>query len=269
MARQWEAPALLDRLSDLAAAAAREIQQVASAGIEVAEKADASPVTEADQRAEAVILDGLRQSWPDVPVVAEEAVAAGLVPETAGACFFLVDPLDGTKEFVNRRTDYTVNIALVCGGVPVAGVVWAPARGVAYRGASLDGGNTAEKAAIDPQCAALDWHPIAMRQPGAQPVIVASRSHMTPETEAFLARFPEAECISVGSSLKFCLVAEGSADLYPRFGPTMEWDTAAGDAVLRAAGGMTRTLDGNDFLYGKRGGAREFLNPHFIAGSAG
>ena len=257
--------ALVAVISDIAIRAAAEIQQVAARPFEVSEKSDTSPVTEADERAEAIILAGLKAYYPDIPVVAEEEVAAGRIPDVSAGRFFLVDPLDGTKEFVKRRTDYTVNIALVENGAPVAGVVCAPARLAIWRGYSDGDTHSAESSALSETLEVGAWRPMACRDCAEPPVIVASRSHVTPETTAFLDRYPQSECVSVGSSLKFCLVAQGEADIYPRFGPTMEWDTAAGDAVLRAAGGMTRTLDGEPLAYGRRGSEKPFLNPFFIA----
>lgn len=246
----------------LAVAAGKAIMEVYAGPIDVERKADASPVTEADRRAEEIILRGLRGTWPEIPCVAEEEVSAGKVPALGMQAFFLVDPLDGTKEFVNRRQDFTVNIALVEAAVPVAGVVYAPARGELFAGA----GNKAWRARVDASGAVVDRVAISVREAASAPVIVASRSHRTPETDAVIARFPGAELVSVGSSLKFCLVAAGEADLYPRLGRTMEWDTAAGDAVLRAAGGSTSTLDGRPLAYGKRlpGHADELANPSFI-----
>ncbi len=256
-----ELSVLADVICQLAVRAAAEIQQVAATSFAVEEKLDASPVTEADQRAEAVILAGLHAHYPSIPVVAEEEVAAGRVPDVSGGLFFLVDPLDGTKEFVNRRPDYTVNIALIKDAAPVAGVVCAPARSAIWRGH----GDCAQKAALNDQLEIGAWQAIGCRASAEPPVIVASRSHVTPETTAFLDRYPHSECVSIGSSLKFCLVAEGAADIYPRFGPTMEWDTAAGDAVLRAAGGMTRTMDGAPLTYGRQDHDKAFLNPFFMA----
>lgn len=252
--------ALFERL---ALAAGREIMRVYHAGFEVDRKADASPVTEADRRAEKIILAGLREAFPAVPCVAEEEVSAGIVPADLGHAFFLIDPLDGTKEFVNRRTDFTVNIALVRGGVPKVGVVFAPCTGRLYSGQP----GFAEFVEVDADFVVTARHAIAARAGGTPLAVVASRSHNTPETDAYIASLGAAEIVSVGSSLKFCLVAAGEADVYPRFGRTMEWDTAAGDAVLRAAGGSTVTLDGAPLTYGKRRQANDadFANPHFIA----
>jgi 3'(2'), 5'-bisphosphate nucleotidase len=226
-------------------------------------KQDGSPVTEADAKAEAIILEHLAALAPNIPVVAEESVAEGRTPATAGR-FFLVDPLDGTKEFLNRNGDFTVNIALIEDGRPVLGVVYAPAHGEIYVGEAGAGARRAGVAAglVGP------WRTIAVRTvPAAGLDVVASRSHMSEETREFVARFPVAELVSAGSSLKFCRVAAGDADLYPRLGRTMEWDTAAGDAVLRAAGGAVRTMDGRPLAYGKRNQAEDvdFANPWFVA----
>ena len=192
---------------------------------------------------------------------AEESASAGNVPQSLDSRFFLVDPLDGTKEFVAGREDFTVNIALIENGVPIAGIVYAPARAVLYAGAGSAAyragvhGHVEHRIPLDPQ-----------KQESPQR-IVASRSHMTAQTEEWLGCRPDCSTVNIGSSLKFCLLAEGSADIYPRFGRTMEWDTAAGDAILRAAGGITETLDGKPLVYGKRNQAddEDFANPHFIA----
>lgn len=259
--------ALLDALAALALEAGRAILDVRAAGAEAEWKADGSPVTEADARAEAIILAGLERAAPGVPVVAEESVAAGRVPAAARQ-FFLVDPLDGTKEFLragdDNRGEFTVNIALVRDGAPIAGVVHAPAIDRLW--AAGPGGAWAADVDADGRLGAPA--PIAVRPRATDRcVAVASRSHRTPETDAYLALYPVTDFRSAGSSLKFCLVAEGAADLYPRLGRTMEWDTAAGDAVLRAAGGLTTTLDGAPLVYGKRDQAddADFANPHFVA----
>lgn len=259
MAAASEAQTMLDLFERLALEAGREIMRVYRQGGAVERKADASPVTEADRGAERIILAGLREAWSAIPCVAEEEVSAGIVPAELGEAFFLVDPLDGTKEFVNRRTDFTVNIALVRHGVPQVGVVLAPCTGRLYRGRP----GLAERVEID----SGRRRPIAVRAGKAPLAVVASRSHNTPETVEYIAGLGATEIVSVGSSLKFCLLAEGAADVYPRFGRTMEWDTAAGDAVLRAAGGSTVTLDGRPLPYGKRNQPHDtdFANPYFIA----
>jgi len=247
----------------LALEAGREVMRVFKAGCAVDSKSDSSPVTEADRESETIILAGLRAAYPDIPCVAEEEVAAGIVPPDLDGAFFLIDPLDGTKEFVNRRTDFTVNIALIRHGVPEIGVVFAPCTGRFFSGRP----GRAEALEISDDYQIVGRRPVSVRTGVTPLTIVASRSHNTPETDAYIRDLGVAELVSVGSSLKFCLVAAAEADVYPRFGRTMEWDTAAGDAVLRAAGGMTRTLDGQPLAYGKRKQSddEDFANPHFIA----
>ncbi len=246
-------PELLESLLPVARAAGEEILQVYATEFEVRDKDDASPVTEADERAEALILPELAALTPDVPIVSEEAAAAGALPE-AGSRFWLVDPLDGTKEFVSRNGEFTVNIALVEDGRPVLGVVLCPALGRLYAGA-VDHGAFAEDEA--------GRRAIACRRPPADGLtIVSSRSHGDADALAeFLAGRPVASSVPAGSSLKFCLVAAGEADLYPRLGRTMEWDTAAGHAVVSAAGGRVSAVSGGELGYGKPG----FENPHFVA----
>jgi 3'(2'), 5'-bisphosphate nucleotidase len=246
---------LLEQLVDLADAAGAEIMRHYEQGTEVAEKADRSPVTAADEAGEAIILAGLARLTPDIPVVAEEAVAKGHVPAVGDRPFWLVDPLDGTKEFIQKRGEFTVNIGLVEARRPVLGVVLAPAIDTAWWGAVGHGarrrkGGRTETITVRPEPAA-----------GAR-VAVASRSHRDAATDAWLGEHGITETISCGSSLKFCAVAEGRADVYPRFGRTMEWDTGAGHAVLRAAGGEVTTTTGKPFLYTKP----DFANDHgFIA----
>lgn len=227
--------------------------------IEVTRKSDASPVTEADHAAEEFILEALRTLTPDLPIVAEESVAAGDVPDIGDGRFWLVDPLDGTKEFLTRNGEFTVNIALIEGGRPVAGVVHAPAMAMTWTGGlCADGPNLASFSNTDQP--AMDIRTREIPDGGA--VVIASRRHgSNAELERFLETYKVAETLTAGSSLKFCLVAGGRADLYPRFGRTMEWDTAAGHAVLLAAGGEVRTLDGKPLRYGKPG----FENPYFYA----
>ncbi len=225
------------------------------ARITACSKTDGSPVTEADEKAEALILRRLAEAFPDIPVVGEESVAAGRVPPPSDR-FFLVDPLDGTREFIAGSGEFTVNIALVEHGVPTVGVVSAPALGRLFHG-DRDGAFEGDRR-------------IHVRTPPEDGlVIVASRSHRTAETDAFIARHRVSALVSAGSSLKFCLVAAGTADLYPRLGRTMEWDTAAADAILRAAGGWVRTVDGAPLRYGKRNqpSDSDFANPFFIAGA--
>ena len=249
----------LSLLVEAAVEAGQVAARIYHGGFEVTVKADATPVTDADHAAEAVILRHLAQHLPHIPVVAEEQAAAGVIPVT-GTEFFLVDPLDGTKEFINRSGDFTVNIALVSAGRPVLGVVYAPATGRLFAGDVIAG--HAWRAQREPGTQGSAPEAIRVRPvPAAGVTAVASRSHRTPETDAYLAGYTVAELTSVGSSLKFCLVAEGAADLYPRLGPTMEWDTAAGHAVLAAAGGSVVAPDGAALAYGKPG----FRNSWFVA----
>jgi 3'(2'), 5'-bisphosphate nucleotidase len=263
MATASDDRAMLDIFERLALAAGRLVMGVYDGAIAVRDKADKSPVTEADSLSEALILEGLREHYPDIACVAEEEIAEGLVPKALDGTFFLIDPLDGTKEFINRKTDFTVNIALVRGGVPSVGVVYAPCTRRLYSGRP----GKAEIAETSTGHEITARRAIAVRQGEGPLTIVASRSHRTPETDAFIARIEAGDIVSVGSSLKFCLVASGEADVYPRFGRTMEWDTAAGDAVLRAAGGTVVTTDGAPLRYGKRDQAddSDFANPYFIA----
>lgn len=254
---------VLPVLERLALAAGSKVMEAFHAGCAVERKSDASPVTDADRASEEIILAGLRAAFPQIPCVAEEEVSAGVLPAELDSAFFLVDPLDGTREFVDRNGDFTVNIALVLGKDPAIGVVYAPFSRRLFSGRP----GRAEAVLVGDGQDVTGRRPIRVRKGSGPLVIVASRSHRTPETDRFISRFPAAEIVSVGSSLKFCLIAGGEADLYPRFGRTMEWDTAAGDAVLRAAGGATTTLDGRPLVYGKRNRRDEadFANPHFIA----
>jgi 3'(2'), 5'-bisphosphate nucleotidase len=228
--------------------------------IKLAHKADNSPVTAADHAAEAIILKHLGEHFAHIPIIAEEEVAAGRVP-AIGQTFFLVDPLDGTREFVAGRPEFTVNIALIRAGVPLMGVVYAPATGALFAG-DVGGGRAFRAHASGTSSDAAERSPLRVRRPPALGLtVVASRSHPSPKMRAYLSGYTVAEIVSIGSSLKFCLVASGEADLYPRLGTTMEWDTAAGHAVLLAAGGSVVTGDGGSLLYGKTG----FTNPWFIA----
>lgn len=243
----------LRSLERITRAAGDLILEIYATDFSVRGKGDQSPVTEADERAEKLILPQLQALAPQIPIVAEEAVSAGRVPEVA-SLFWLVDPLDGTKEFISRNGEFTVNIALVHEGRPVLGVVLAPALGRLFagdvgRGAWLeDAGGRREI-----RCRAV---------PEAGLTVVASRSHGDAAAlDAFLAGRKVAALANAGSSLKLCLIAAGEADLYPRLGRTMEWDIAAGHAVLAAAGGSVRDLQGAPLRYGKPG----FDNPHFAA----
>lgn len=258
-----ETGTLLAALTALAHAAGREVMKIYAEPVAAAVKADLTPVTEADLAAERIILAGLARIAPEIPVISEEAASQGRIPETARR-FFLVDPLDGTREFISRNGEFTINIALIEDGQPVAGVVYAPAIHRIFRGATR---HKAEQATLSTENAETSarWQPIrALPVPARALRVVASRSHRDAETDAFLAARDVATLVAAGSSLKFCLIAAGEADLYPRFGRTMEWDTAAGHAVLAAAGGKVTLGDGQTpLLYGKR--ERGYDNPAFIA----
>ncbi len=244
--------AIARAFAEIAREAGAAIMQVYAKGCDARLKDDRSPVTEADEVAEAIILRRLAQVLPDVPVVAEESAAKGVIPDV-GERFILVDPLDGTKEFLNRNGEFTVNIALIERGRPVAGCVFAPAVDTLYAG-----GDTAWRVRGGVEEA------IATRAyPAEGLTALCSRSHPDAKSEAFLAGYPIADRREAGSSLKFCRVAEGVADVYPRFGPTMEWDVAAGHAVLAAAGGTVLMPDGQDFGYGKVDAG--FRNVAFVA----
>lgn len=251
-----------DQLAAIALEAGAIIMRVYETDFEVGEKADKSVVTEADNLAEAYILAELAKVDPDLPVIAEESVSAGHVPEH-GSRFALVDPLDGTREFINRRGEFTVNIAIIKYGRPVMGVVYAPALARLFVAEGPDQAWQTEAGPGAEVPAPEQRRPLAIRAcPEAGATAIASKSHRSPETDAFLKRFETAEIISAGSSLKFCLVAAGEADLYPRMGRTMEWDTAAGQSVVEAAGGRVLTEAGAPLLYGKR--ERGYDNPHFV-----
>jgi 3'(2'), 5'-bisphosphate nucleotidase len=224
-------------------------------------KEDGSPVTIADREAEEIILKALTDMMPDVPVVGEESIAAGIFPDLNGHdWFFLVDPVDGTREFIRGSPDYTVNIALIHKGVPVIGVVYAPVTGELYAG---HGAGTAIRWLADTN----KEKPIRVRDmpPKGLTVVTSRSTKYQDQMDVFLADFKIAKAQRRGSSLKICLIAAGKADIYPRFGLTSEWDTAAGDAVLRSAGGHIVTMQGDAMTYGYAD--RKFLNPEFVASS--
>ncbi|AYD00744.1 3'(2'),5'-bisphosphate nucleotidase CysQ [Neorhizobium sp. NCHU2750] len=258
---------LLDIFERAALLTGDPILHIYRAGPDARYKSDASPVTDADERAEAIILTRLATECPGIPVVAEESAAAGRIPDVEGKPFLLVDPLDGTKEFINGNDDFTVNIALIDKGIPVLGFVYAPALGLAYRG-SPEG---AEKLWVDTNFQVTRRQPMRARALASPDIAVTSRWSRCAQTDAFINHSGASDIRTVGSSLKFCLIAEGAADIYPRFGRTMEWDTAAGDAILRAAGGMTFDLDGHPLTYGKTGrpDCADFANPDFVARCSG
>ena len=249
-------------LAEIAHRAGVKIMEIYATEFSANQKADLSPVTIADEHAETIILNELKKHWPSIPVVAEEAAAAGKIPEVAEQ-FFLVDPLDGTKEFLSRNGEFTVNIALIERSFPVLGVVYAPGLSRMYVGEKDQGAQLCTLSVSDLLRNSV-WHSIQTRSlPADGATVLASRSHRDAETEAYLATLNVKKIIGAGSSLKFCTIAAGEADIYPRFGRTMEWDTAAGQAVLMAAGGKVNCATGEPLVYGKT--QRGFDNPAFIA----
>ncbi|MDP1671066.1 MAG: 3'(2'),5'-bisphosphate nucleotidase CysQ [Alphaproteobacteria bacterium] len=253
-------------IRDIAVKAGTIIMKYYEGDKDIRKKSDSSPVTIADEAAKHFIIAELTALTPDIPVIAEELAAAGNLPAVKTR-FWMVDPLDGTKEFIDKNGEFTVNIALIDDGIPIIGVVYAPAIQRMFYSAGP--GATFEQK-IDP-------HQGPKRKPDSAPkeirarvpaddgfIVIASRSHRDKKTDEFLAAYHVKDIIAAGSSLKFCVLAAGEADLYPRHGPTMEWDTAAGQAVLMGAGGRVTNMDGTPFTYGKP----EFRNPHFIAWGA-
>ena len=253
--------ALFEALKPVAREAGECIMAVYENAPEATTKADGSPVTEADAAAERVILKALAALAPDIPVVSEENASSHSLAVTSR--FFLVDPLDGTKEFMKRdgQGAFTVNIGLVDHGVPIAGLVFAPALDRLFMGVS---GQNGDASLAYEECAGIRQVLAVRAVPPAHWTAVASASHRDAQTEAWLKDHPVGGTVSVGSSLKFCLLAGGEADVYPRFGPTMEWDTCAGDAVLRAAGGSVKHPAGGLFNYGKP----DYRNGAFVAWGA-
>ena len=253
--------AIAEIFAEIAIEAAVAVMAVYAGDIKARHKLDGSPVCDADEAAEAIILKRLAMRLPDLPVLAEEAASRG---ETTvlQAAFILVDPVDGTREFLSRNGEFTVNIGLIVDAAPVAGVVYAPAlEHLWIGGAAASTCTIAPGAPLPPLEKRRRIHARPAPEQGLTALV--SRSHANPATEAFLAKLPVIERIEAGSSLKFCKVAEGLADVYPRFGPTMEWDTAAGDAVLRAAGGLVFDAAGRPLRYGKT--EAEFRNGPFVA----
>jgi 3'(2'), 5'-bisphosphate nucleotidase len=248
---------MMEMLTEIAARASEAILDVAgNAGIR--RKDDGSPVTEADEAAEAVICEGLRRLAPAVPIVSEEQASPDRPQTGRSGSYFLVDPLDGTREFIAGSDEYTVNIAIVTDGAPILGIVAAPAAGIAWRGIvghgadrlPISGGNK------------ISARPIHTRpRPERELRIMVSRSHLEERTKAFIGRFTQAALVQCGSSVKFCRLAEGTADLYARLAPTHDWDIAAGHAVLAAAGGKVTAPDGSTLAYG----SKELLIPAFLA----
>ena len=246
--------ALIASIAELARRAGEKILEVYGHPLEVTRKTDTSPLTIADLRAHKVIVDGLASITPHVPVLSEEASDIPYEVRKTWSRYWLVDPLDGTKEFLSRNGEFTVNIALIDQHVPILGVVYVPVRHTVYMGSRSGGAfrQVAEQSAT----------PIRVRAEAPSTLrVVGSRSHRSAEEERYLSRLEPYELVGVGSSLKFCLIAEGSADFYPRFGPTSEWDTAAAQAVVNAAGGAVIEIDGTPLRYNTR---ESLLNPHFL-----
>lgn len=257
--------ALVEALLPSVLAAGRVEMRHFAAGVEVSTKADTTPVTVADHEAEEILVEALNRVAPGIPVIAEEAVAAGRVPAVENA-FFLVDPLDGTRAFIKGSPEFTINIGLVVERQPIFGIIYAPARNQFF---ATTGPREAIEATISPEernatLAGVALARLTTREPDRNALVAfASRSHATQDTDQFFQRLPIAEKRKASSSLKFCLIARGEADLYARLGQTSEWDTAAGQAILAAAGGCVTTLDGQPLLYGKSEDG--YANPHFIA----
>jgi 3'(2'), 5'-bisphosphate nucleotidase len=247
--------ALIEDLTAIAARAAATIRQCSVALLR--HKADGSPVTSADQAAEAVILRDLERLAPGIPIVAEERSAEDHAHAVAsqGAAYFLVDPLDGTQEFIAGRDEFTVNIALINLGAPVVGIIAAPAADLAWRGIV---GHRAQRVTLTGHSVPTE---IRTRPRPAQPVVMISRSHLDADTKAYLAGVPSASAVSCGSSIKFCRIAEGTADLYPRLAPTHDWDVAAGHALVVAAGGDLQAANSSPVVYG----TPKRVIPNFIA----
>jgi 3'(2'), 5'-bisphosphate nucleotidase len=245
----------MDELTRIAAHAAATILDFATAA-GVRRKADGSPVTAADEAAEAAICDGLERLAPAVPVISEERATREKPKPIAGGSYFLVDPLDGTREFIAGRDEYTINIALMTDGAPLLGIIGAPALGIFWRGVVGRGAERIRGAGSDSAT------PIHTRpRPKGDAVVMVSRSHLEARTRSYVDGLPGAKLVQSGSSIKFCRVAEGAADLYPRLAPTHDWDIAAGHAILKAAGGSVTAPDGTPLVYGSNG----LLIPAFLA----
>ncbi len=247
-------PQLIDPVVSLAAEAGKAILEVYATDFDVQEKDDQSPLTQADLASHRVIMRGLAELTPDIPVISEEAGLPDFDERGQWNPYWLIDPLDGTKEFVKRNGEFTVNIALIKDHKPVLGVVHVPVRNTTYTG--CHGAGATVRADGDPP------KPIGVARESATPMrVVGSRSHRGASLDRFLQSLGDFEMHPTGSSLKFCLVAEGSADVYPRIGPTSEWDTAAAQAVVEQAGGAVLELDGSPLSYNNKS---DILNPHFL-----
>ena len=248
--------ALVDSLLEIADTASTKVMEIYQTDFQVQTKDDNSPITEADLASHRVITDGLKKLTPDIPILSEESANAPWEERKNWTRFWLVDPIDGTKEFTNRTDEFTVNIALIENGEPVMGVVTAPALHEAYWGIKGRGAWKRESDGSERE--------LRVVEPAGAIRAVASKSHMNEDTRHFIEQLGEHELVQAGSSLKFCRIAEGEADIYPRLGPTCEWDTGAAHAVLVAAGGKATQLDGTPLVYGKE----DVLNPYFVASGA-
>ncbi|PHQ14433.1 3'(2'),5'-bisphosphate nucleotidase CysQ [Marinobacter profundi] len=244
---------LLPDVLKIADAASEKVLHVYQSDFKVRLKADQSPITAADEASHEIILNGLKSISQDIPVLSEEGADIAWGERKGWQRFWLVDPVDGTKDFTQRTGEFTVNIALIEFGEPVLGVVTAPALKEAYWGAKGEGAFKRDRTG--------KIHRIRVATPKEEVRVLASKNHLNPETRAFIDALGPHEMIQAGSSLKFCRIAEGHADIYPRLGPTSEWDTAAGHAILLAAGGTVNKLNGEPLTYGKE----DLLNPHFVA----
>ena len=243
-----------EAIAEIAVDAGKAVLEIYKQDFEVTQKDDASPLTQADLASHHIICDALGRLTPDIPVLSEESCEIGYNARADWQQYWLVDPLDGTREFINRNGEFTVNIALIRHHNPILGVVHVPVSGVTYTGLV---GKWASKHSAD----GVMEH-ITIRKPCADPpVVVGSRSHANPRLTGFLNKMGAYDLVSMGSSLKFCLLAEGEADFYPRLGPTSEWDTAAAHAVVLAAGGRIITLDGKPLRYNLK---ESLLNPEFL-----
>jgi 3'(2'), 5'-bisphosphate nucleotidase len=248
---------ILPDVIQIADAASQKVLEIYMTDFKVDYKADESPITAADLASHRIIVDGLRTLTRDIPVLSEEGVSIPWEERKHWRRFWLIDPIDGTKEFTQRTGEFTVNIALIEDGVPILGVVTAPALKEAYWGIKGEGAYKRDRTGHERR--------ISVAEPRDTVRVVASKSHLNDETRAFINKFESHELVQAGSSLKFCRIAEGQADIYPRLGPTCEWDTGAAHAVLSAAGGKVETLEGRALVYGKE----DVLNPFFVASANG
>lgn len=244
---------ILPEVIRVADEASDRVLHIYQSDFKVSYKEDESPITAADIASHEIIVRGLRNISRDIPILSEESVAAPWEERRHWRRFWLIDPIDGTRDFTQRTGEFTVNIAMIEDGVPVMGVVTAPALKEAFWGVKGEGAHKRDRTGL--------IHRIRVAEPGQVKRVVASKNHLNDETRAFIDSLGEHQTVQAGSSLKFCRIAEGHADIYPRMGPTSEWDTGAAHAILRAAGGDVQSVDGLPLQYGKK----DVLNPHFIA----